>query len=348
MNFAKVSPSEVHFEETDPNTYASRWSSDTRTTGIVLQTLADVSPDHPYVARLAAYLTRARRANGRFRNTQESAFTLMALTELVRTKEKDAPDYTAKVVLADRVVAEERFKGRSMEVRRVKLPMSQLALSSTQVPFDFRRDGTAGVLYYGALLRYAPTVMPVEPLDRGIFVQRWFEPYEGGGQIRTVRAGDLVRVRVRVGTPKERNYVAIDVPLPAGLEVVDTTLASTASFSRAKGDDGRKQKYEYESGEDLSEGEEDEEADELPFVPNFARGFWSPFNHVERRDDRVVLFADRLPPGVHVSSFIARATTPGDFVLKPAHAEEMYAPEVFGRSDGGQFKIVEAVVLSEH
>jgi uncharacterized protein YfaS (alpha-2-macroglobulin family) len=348
MNSAKVSASEVHFEETDPSTYASRWSSDTRTTGIVLQTLADVSPDHPYVARLAAYLTRARRADGRFRNTQESAFTLMALTELVRTKEKDAPDYTAKVTLADRIVAEQRFKGRSMEVRRVKLPMSELALSSTQVPFDFRRDGTAGVLYYGALLRYAPTVMPVEALDRGIFVQRWFEPYEGGGQIRTLRAGELVRVRVRVGTPKERNYVAIDVPLPAGLEVVDTTLASTASFSRAKGDEGRKQRYEYESGEDLSEGDGDEDAEELPFVPDFARGFWSPFNHVDRRDDRVVLFADRLPAGVHVSSFVARATTPGDFVLKPAHAEEMYAPEVFGRSDGGQFKIVEAVVLSEH
>jgi len=82
-------------------------------------------------------------------------------------------------------------------------------------------------------------------------------------------------------------------------------------------------------------------------VPDFARGFWSPFNHVERRDDRVVLFADRLPPGVHVSSFIARATTPGDFVLKPSHAGEMYAPEVFGRSDGGRFKVVDAVTVSE-
>jgi alpha-2-macroglobulin len=352
MNFAKVSPSEVHFEETDPRTYASLWSSDTRTTAIVLQTLADVSPDHPYVARLAAYLTRARQADGRFRNTQESAFTLMALTELVRVKEKDAPDFTAKVALGDRTVAEERFKGRSMDVRRVKLPMSDLALGGKQVPFDFRRDGAAGVLYYGALLRYAPSVMPVDALDRGIFVQRWFEPYEGGGQVQTVRAGDLVRVRVRIGTPKERNYVAIDVPLPAGLEVVDTTLASTASLSRAKGEEGRKPKYEYESGEDLSDGESGEgdseaEGDDDGYAPDYARGFWSPFNHVERRDDRVVLFADRLPPGVHASSFIARATTPGDFVLKPAHAEEMYAPEVFGRSDGGKLKIAEAAILTE-
>ena len=44
----------------------------------------------------------------------------------------------------------------------------------------------------------------------------------------------------------------------------------------------------------------------------WASSFYSPFNHTEQRDDRVVLFADRLPPGVHVASFVARATTPGE------------------------------------
>ncbi len=68
--------------------------------------------------------------------------------------------------------------------------------------------------------------------------------------------------------------------------------------------------------------------------------FWSPFVFEEKRDDRLVLFADQLPPGLHVASFVARATTPGEFALTPAHAEEMYAPEVFGRSDGGTFKVV--------
>ncbi|MFP2899396.1 hypothetical protein [Corallococcus sp. 4LFB] len=72
----------------------------------------------------------------------------------------------------------------------------------------------------------------------------------------------------------------------------------------------------------------------------WATRFWSPFNHTEMRDDRVVFFADELPPGVHVTSFVARATTPGDFVLKPAHAEEMYTPEVFGRSEGGRFPVL--------
>ena len=126
--------------------------------------------------------------------------------------------------------------------------------------------------------------------------------------MRTVRAGDLVRVTVRLGTPKARRDVAVEVPVPAGLEIVDTTLASTASAGGA---------------------------------PDFANGFWSPWSHVERRDDRLLLFADELPPGIHERSFVARATTPGRFLSRPAQAEEMYSPEVFGRSDGGIFEVLD-------
>jgi hypothetical protein len=36
--------------------------------------------------------------------------------------------------------------------------------------------------------------------------------------------------------------------------------------------------------------------------------------------------------GVYEYTYIARATTPGTFVVPPAKAEEMYSPEVFGRS----------------
>jgi hypothetical protein len=303
-----VSDGEVHMEDEQGRAGQVRWSSDVRTTAIVLQTLTDISPDHPFVGRMAAWLVSARGRDGRYRNTQEAAFALSAMAEVVRTKEKDVPDFTGKVKLGERTLAEVPFHGRSLSMARSAVPISELGSAGAQVPFEFRREGRAGVLYYGALLRYAPEKMPVEPVDRGMFVQRWFEPWEGGGQVRTVRAGELVRVRVRLGSPKARRDVAVEVSIPAGLEIVDTSLASSASAGG---------------------------------TPDFTRRAWSPFNHLERRDDRLVLFADRLPAGIHEATFVARATTPGTFVSKPAQAEEMYAPEVFGRSDGGTFVVVE-------
>jgi uncharacterized protein YfaS (alpha-2-macroglobulin family) len=330
LNQARESAGDVHFEETDPRTYAPLWSSDARTTAIVLATLADVAPDHPFVSKIAAWLGRARQGDGRFRTTQEAAFSLMALAEVVRTKERDAPDFTARVTLGGAPIAEARFTGRSTEVRRKAVPMSELPRSTAPLPLDFARDGRAGVLYYGTLLRYAPAKVPLEPLERGLFVQRWFEPYAGGGQVRAARAGDLVRVRVRIASPQERRWVAIEVPVPAGLEIVDTTLASTAAEREEPEEEGPEEGYDYESEADLPDDS----------LPPWATRFWSPFNHEERRDDRLVLFADRLPPGTHVASFVVRATTPGEWVLSPAHAEEMYAPETFGRSDGGTFRVV--------
>jgi uncharacterized protein YfaS (alpha-2-macroglobulin family) len=56
------------------------------------------------------------------------------------------------------------------------------------------------------------------------------------------------------------------------------------------------------------------------------------FNHVQMRDDRVEIFADDLPAGVYEYVYIARATTYGEYVVPPLKAEEMYAPEVFGRN----------------
>ncbi|MEI6224906.1 MAG: MG2 domain-containing protein [Deltaproteobacteria bacterium] len=308
LNQARVSDAEVHMEDEQGPLGQARWSSDVRTTAIVLQTLTDVSPDHPFVAKMAAWLVAARGKDGRYRNTQEAAFALSAMAEVVRTKEREVPDFTGTVKLGERRLAAVPFHGRSLALARSSVPIAELGRGGAPVPFEFRRDGRAGVLYYGALLRYAPEKMPVDPLDRGMFVQRWFEPWGGGGQVRTVRAGDLVRVTVRLGTPKARRDVAVEVPVPAGLEIVDTTLASTASAGGA---------------------------------PDFATGFWSPWSHVERRDDRLLLFADELPPGIHERSFVARATTPGTFLSRPAQAEEMYSPEVFGRSDGGTFVVLD-------
>lgn len=221
--------------------------------------------------------------------------------------------------------------------------MGELPRSTEPLPFEFQRDGTAGVLYYSALMRYAPAEVPKEPLERGLFVQRWLEPYEGGGQIRTVRAGELVRVRVRVGSAQERHHVAVSVPIPAGLEIVDTSLATTARKEAAPRAEGPGEAYDDESAEEYGDvGVSDDGGYEAPWGGRF----WSPFVFEEKRDDRLVLFADQLPPGLHVASFVARATTPGEFSLMPARAEEMYAPETFGRSDGGTFKVVASEPLA--
>jgi len=46
----------------------------------------------------------------------------------------------------------------------------------------------------------------------------------------------------------------------------------------------------------------------------------------------VLFFVEHLAAGMYHYRYLARATTFGSFVVPPTRAEEMYTPEVFGRS----------------
>jgi alpha-2-macroglobulin len=103
--------------------------------------------------------------------------------------------------------------------------------------------------------------------------------------------------------------VAVTDPLPAGFEPVESWFATTAASLAASQD---------------NQGDVDQD-----WFSWWQRG---GFDHVERHDDRVQLFATRLSEGRHDFSYIVRATTAGTYRTAPARAEEMYEPEVFGRT----------------
>jgi len=56
------------------------------------------------------------------------------------------------------------------------------------------------------------------------------------------------------------------------------------------------------------------------------------YEHQNLRDERAEAFTPLLWEGVYQYDYVARATTPGRFIVPPAKAEDMYLPEVFGRS----------------
>jgi uncharacterized protein YfaS (alpha-2-macroglobulin family) len=159
-------------------------------------------------------------------------------------------------------------------------------------------------------------------------VERWYEAYEGGRPVIEVNEGDLVRVRLRLTVPEDRSFVVLDDALPGGLEVVDLSLRTVGGLPGP-------------GAADSAAADEPDPDDSSPrwWYGSWDSGWWSPFEHREIRDDRVVWSARVLWRGTYSVTYLARATTPGVFVRPPAHAEEMYNPAVFGRSDGGVFTV---------
>ena len=279
---------------------------------VILVPFVHQPADSPYRG-LVAWLLQAR-SNGRWRNTQENAMALEALVAYYRRFESTTPDFTASATLGPAQVAVAQFRGRSAEAKAADLPMARVLASApagAEQPLTFTRTG-AGTLFYSARLRYAVDRLFQQGSDQGIRINRSYAPYvETGARppSSSFKAGDLVRVTLTLQLTKERRFVAVTDPLPAGFEPVESWFASSAANL------AREQDNQGDVSADWTEW--------------WRRG---GFDHVERHDDRVQLFATRLSEGRHVFSYIVRATTSGTFRTAPAHAEEMYEPEVFGRT----------------
>src|SRR4029078_5824001 len=69
--------------------------------------------------------------------------------------------------------------------------------------------------------------------------------------------------------------------------------------------------------------------------------WWSRpwYEHQVIRGERLEAFSSLLWDGVYDYTYVARATTPGTFVAPPPKAEEMYAPETFGRHSGDRVMV---------
>jgi len=277
------------------------WNSNVRSTAIVLGTLVRGGQDEEMVKRMVRWMMKVRK-NGRWDDTQENAWAMAGLVDYYRRYESVVPDFVGTVTLADATLVTQTFKGRTTEAKTTQVPIDMLS-SGTAV---FTRDG-AGTLFYMMRLRYAADVMLHKPMDQGFRIERTYALQSGGANATSFKAGDLINITLKIRNTKERRYVAITDPIPAGTEPVDSWFATTAAAlaeSQQQSDGGSSWAWWDRGG----------------------------FDHIERHDDRVDLFATRLSEGEHVYTYLVRATTAGTFIAAPTHAEEMYEPEVFGRT----------------
>ena len=292
--------------------------SERRTDGVVLEALLKAQPENELVAKTVRGLL-GHRVRGRWDNTQENAWVLLALDRYFATYERETPEFVARVWLGDRYAGGHAFSGRSGDRHQVSVPMRVL-VEDDPSSVTVGKDAGPGRLYYRAGLRYAPRGLDLAPLQQGFAVERTYEAVddaadvvrEGDGRWR-IRAGARVRVTVTMTAPSRRVHVALVDPLPAGLEALNPTLRGTEGMPSSIAAGGAPR----------------------PLFPGqggygwWWRTWW--YDHQNLRDDRAEAFTSYLPAGVYTYSYVARATTPGQFVAPPPRAEEMYSPEVFGR-----------------
>jgi alpha-2-macroglobulin len=273
--------------------------SDAKSTGLALIAIVAEAPDHTMIPKLARGELGLRK-NGRWLTTQENVSALRSMRRYFDVFEKVTPQFTGKVWIGDSAYTEGVFAGRSTTTKRAQLAWPSFTTANHDIAISKAGDGR---LYYRVGITYAPTQTVTPALDAGFVVSRTYIASDNPSDVKRdsngdwhVRLGAKVVVSIDVINSTPRFGVALVDQLPAGFEAVNQRLATA------------------ESSGDLT-------SSYMWRAPNM-------------RDSRVEVFAASLNAGSHPYQYTVRATTPGTFFTAPARAEEMYAPETFGRSSG--------------
>lgn len=282
--------------------------SDRTANGIVLEALIKVQPKSDLIPKLVKGI-QTERTHGHWGTTQANAFILLGLDKYFQQYEAQTPDFVAKAWLGNDFAGEQSFKGRSMDSVETAIPMAWLLTGEQRRNLVLAKQGD-GRLYYRIGLKYAPESLDLAAMEQGFSVTRSYRGLDNADDVKQradgswqVKAGARVEVNLTMLAPAERHHVALVDALPAGFEALNPALAVSAQDP------------------DNNEPE--------PMMFSWMRTW---YEHQNLRDERAEAFSSFLPGGVYNYSYVARATTPGTFIVPPAKAEEMYHPETFGRS----------------
>jgi uncharacterized protein YfaS (alpha-2-macroglobulin family) len=256
---------------------------------------------------LAARLSRGLESY----STQSTAWSLLALADYVGNRNPEG-GVDVSVKLEGKIV--DTFRHLGGDNKEVRIPLKDLA--GKKVTLLLQGDPQTASAFalearYKRPLDAAGTRL-ARRAGHGVSIHRAYSDATGKVlNLDDVKAGQIVRIAVRVEMPKldsyRLGYLAVTDRLPAGFEALNTDLATTGSIP------------------ELSK--------EHPFFEGLS-GYGSNASHIDLRDDRVQLYFDHVYGGRAVfASYLARATTAGTFTVPPGGGELMYEGDSEGYTD---------------
>jgi len=287
---------------------------ETRTVAEVARAFARRDPRNARLPLLTQALVTLGRDDG-WGSTHANASALMALSELVEPKALAGAGSASASTTATVTV---RLDGKEQTLTLGPTsPVALLAATTTSALEVLLPAGALGPVLARVETSYVPTAPGSEATARasGFVVTRELQrvtsedtpperlPLTEPGRNLTYSIGQVVEEHVQVVNPKNRNYVAVVVPLAAGLEVMNPRLATAPPEAKAKG------------------------------------ALTKEATYVAFLDDRVAFYYDTLPAGTYDFYFRTRASTEGAFTQPPAKAEMMYDATVVGSSVGAKVTV---------
>jgi hypothetical protein len=276
-------------------------AGDTETTAVAFKALYALHPSDPRLHKAVRWLVLNREGN-HWVSTRDTAFVIYALTDFLKSSQELRPDYQATVTVNGKPLATRRFTQADVFAPEVEVRVGGGSLPKGDNVLAIARQGR-GNLYYTLILRqFVGGEDMTELVTRaGISVTRQYYRMQSE---RNPRTGEFTTA------PAQRP----DVEFKPG-EAVLVRLTIRAP-----------RQYEYVIVEDpIPAG--CEVAEEPEAVVSEWDKWWSD---MDVRDQKVAVFARRLPEGASTIEYHLRPQIPGDYHVMPTAVYSMYNPDLRG------------------
>lgn len=309
----------VHWENVNPG--GNGLNTPNFATAVVMEALAHLDPASTLLPDAVRYLAINRRPNGAWSSSYETAWVLMALTDVMQ----GTGDLQASYAFSASLNGAELLKGKAggpdaLTPVSAAVTLDKLNADRSNI-LNITRDAGSGRLYYRVFLQVNRPVDSAQSVSHGLSVERRFVL---SGQdcrkascppINGLKIGDLAQpvfVHLTLTLPTDMQYLVVDDFIPAGASVVDSSLMTTQLG----------QPVEYN-----------------PDDPFGAGWGWWYFGTPKIYSDHVSWAARSVPAGTYELTYQILPAQAGEFRVIPAHAYEYYFPEVEGSSAGSVFSI---------
>jgi uncharacterized protein YfaS (alpha-2-macroglobulin family) len=293
-------------------------------TSIVVYAFAQFDPGSPLLADAVRYLMSHRQADHAWGSTYSTAWTLLALTEVLKGTGELSGDYSFEATLNGLPLASGQATDSDGVVTAEK-SISDLYPKDPNAMVIERGPGL-GRLYYTAHLNIYRPAESIPPLEQGMSITRgYYLPEvscaeEGCPAIQEATVGELVQVRLTLTLPDAAYHLMVEDYLPAGAEIMDTSLKTSQQSMDEMGEPKIEPLYD-------------------PGFPYGGGWGWWLFNTPRIYDDHIAWAVDYLPAGTYELTYTLAVSQPGEYRVLPARAWQFYFPEVQGNSAGSLFTI---------
>jgi uncharacterized protein YfaS (alpha-2-macroglobulin family) len=266
----------------------------------------------PQMPNMFRWILASRECDCAWGSSQNNVAVVSALSNYLKWQPETSASFTMKNSINGKVVQEFGFAPDTILTQHTKdVPISEMKAGSLNtVTFAKAEQGRQGKIYYDMSLKYYLPAAQLPSRDEGLTINRGMyalSDIKDEQPLTKAKVGDVVRAHIEVTVPVTRRDVLIEDFIPAGMEIVDTSLSTE--------DQGVLQ------------------------IEKEVKSSWLWPSHKELRDDRYMLVLDELSPGTYKFNYFLRALVPGTFTHLPARASETNNPENFGRTSAGSFTV---------